>query len=297
MTACGYGGTPLRASRDTSLSPSALRLLPVLAYHDLNGANGRHCDAGAVVLAEEAAIHYAHLARYTAELERGGYIEILENPRDRRKRIYRVISDFEVAERDDRQGSPDPEPGDISDQARRHPASQPGDMCVPGPAYVTTVGDEISKIVTRQKRQPIDSKGVSARKKFPERVFKKSARSRSRDGSSIRPPDPAAGPPIAQQGDRASPKPSPQGDLLGVITGGRGRGNERTAISPSQSWAAWLAQVRRYDNVAEAYLAIAAELDDIKTQNGADYERAMGIFGKRMRERRRRFDQRERISA
>lgn len=62
----------------------------MVAWHDRLGTNGRGCYAGRDLLAREVGIDATSVSRSLTNLERENIIESTRDPKDRRRRIYRM---------------------------------------------------------------------------------------------------------------------------------------------------------------------------------------------------------------
>jgi hypothetical protein len=81
----------MRAMNDVRLTGLHWRVLAVIASHDRLGRSGAGCWASQRRLAELARCYYTRLSDALSDLVEFGYVSAHRHPKDRRRRIYRVI--------------------------------------------------------------------------------------------------------------------------------------------------------------------------------------------------------------
>jgi hypothetical protein len=81
---------PVAAMGDDRLSGNDWRVLAAVAHHDRLGANGRHCYASTATLSAETRLHDKTISRSLARLREWGYIRVIYNSTDGRRRSYAV---------------------------------------------------------------------------------------------------------------------------------------------------------------------------------------------------------------
>ena len=97
-----WGAVPFRVCGDRELHGLTLRVLTCIAFHDRFNRNGRGCYAGQATLTRECRTDRKNLWATIQVLKERGYIEEEPDPKDARKRVYRVIYDEEETRSTDR---------------------------------------------------------------------------------------------------------------------------------------------------------------------------------------------------
>ena len=86
-----FAPLPLQTIGNRNLSQVDIWVATAVAWHDRFGNNGKGCYAGRSTLAREIGIHETQVSRSLTNLERENIIERSRDPKDRRRRVYRMI--------------------------------------------------------------------------------------------------------------------------------------------------------------------------------------------------------------
>jgi DNA-binding MarR family transcriptional regulator len=95
-----FAPIPARAARDLRLTSRHWRVLAVIALHDQLNKNGAGCWASHDRLAGLLGMDKGHFSNIATDLRRNGYIASTFDPKDRRRRVLRVIYDEQDKTRD-----------------------------------------------------------------------------------------------------------------------------------------------------------------------------------------------------
>ena len=93
---------PARAMSDAALTGLSFRVLMAIAWHDRFNRNGRGCYASQETLARECDTHRKSLYDAITLLKKRGYITEAPDPKDGRRRVYRVVYHVENVRSTDR---------------------------------------------------------------------------------------------------------------------------------------------------------------------------------------------------
>lgn len=86
-----YSPVPARAMGADRLTSLDCRALMAIAFHDRLGANGTGCFASPARLAQLTGSHTKSLLRSVGVLKAAGLIDIIPNPMDRRRHVYKIV--------------------------------------------------------------------------------------------------------------------------------------------------------------------------------------------------------------
>lgn len=261
------GYLPKRAFRDSRLSASALRLLACYAYHDRGGKNGQACYARCTTVSDETEIHYRNLSRYDRELQSAGYIEIWPNPKDKRQRMVRVISDDEAKSK----GEADAVDNSLDGTTD---ASSAGEVAI-------NADDNTSAIVVTSEPQGSDSNNICLSKEILRSNARDPAKQRRDMFQETSAKLSGGSPDFAQQYRQARGQAACDGQLT--------QPPECGSRSNWNRWAEWLAKAQRI-TPSEAMVSIFNEIDAIREEKCLDHSDAEKVLDKRLRSRRWRHD-------
>lgn len=86
-----FGPIPVRAAMDMRLGNWHWRVLTVICFHDRLGYNGQGCNVGRKRIAAASANAETHVSNAVSDLERWGYITVVLDEVDERKKSYHVV--------------------------------------------------------------------------------------------------------------------------------------------------------------------------------------------------------------
>jgi DNA-binding MarR family transcriptional regulator len=88
-----FSPLPQRAMTDVRLTARHWRVLCAIAAHDRLGGNGAGCWASQQRLADLTSSGYSRTSDALADLREYGYLETEHHPKDRRRRVHRIVYD------------------------------------------------------------------------------------------------------------------------------------------------------------------------------------------------------------